>query len=255
MKILREFLTLSMLSYRATSIYKNWGQILLIQCLLPLSQMAFFILVGMARGHQTIGSETIAVNNLVYFGYLNLSIFIVNSVSVERNYGTLKSLVLSPMSLLQIFLSKMIVPYLITSLCQTILIVILSSMNLITWNLALCEDIYIMNVCFSAFSMMLGILLLPFRRSIVIVNVLGLIIMFVSGINFPLKRLPSNLNYVSKVFPLVYARQSSDFVGNNHSVSVTLIGTLAFLTCVYLLMSIILASRVESLSIRRSKLL
>lgn len=247
MMLLKKNLLMAILSFKATSIYTKWIQIILINCILPIVHISFFLLILQKTKNIELKNQDLILNNVIYFGFLNNSVYLVNSINLEKSYGTLPQLVIASTSVYVSFIIKMIVPFIITTMSQFILILAMYMARIIFVNIGgILVIIVVSNICFSIYGICLGIVLLPSTKAHIYVNILSLFLMFSSGINFPLERLPFLLRKLTYCFPLIYARNAILLGSRKIIFSIYDILVLLTFAIIYLIISIVFSNKMEN---------
>ncbi|WP_368741546.1 ABC transporter permease [Enterococcus casseliflavus] len=193
--------------YKSTSPMRNKKDLLFFSLAIPFLQTLFFLLIRrMYSSDFTL--EEIIFNNILYAQYTQIIINSAISVSRDREIMSLREIFLSKMGLIKIsvirtFLNSM-VSFFFTVLLILVFIIMFSLKTTFNQLLFLIITILIAFLFLSLFSVFWGIIGMKYKETIFIVNVFLIIQLLISGINFPLSKLPSLFIIISKVTPLPY---------------------------------------------------
>lgn len=193
--------------YKSTSPMRNKKDLLFFSLAIPFLQTLFFLLIRrMYSSEFTL--EEIILNNILYAQYTQIIINSAISVSRDREIMSLREIFLSKMGIIKIsvirtFLNS-IVSFFFTVLLILIFIIMFSMKITFNQILFLIITILIAFSFLSLFSVFWGIIGMKYKETIFIVNVFLIIQLLISGINFPLSKLPSLLIIISRVTPLPY---------------------------------------------------
>ncbi len=185
---------------------------ILVKVINPIFEVIFFSLVAKhAYGGQDItpyilGNAFVLCSSNAFFGVGTIQI-------IEREYGTLKNIIASPCNKFSSFVSKSL--FHIVDGGITVIIGLITGM--LIFNLRIPVNILpqfiiiLIAAMFSACAMglLMGSIGLITRDINLLLNVASMILMALSGVNFPIDRLPTVLQYISKILPLTNALQAS----------------------------------------------
>lgn len=207
MSNIKSFLNLSYLTYKSTNLYQNKTQFILMKILLPIFQLLFFAIIGyFGRGMEYM--EFVVVGNATYTICLTTIMGVVTSIARDREIGTLPLIFLSPRNKLSILLSKTLVnifdgfissfiAFAITKFFFNIQIELLDAVILVI-------ILFVLSICLSMIGIFFGCLALVYKDTVSIANLTVLIILFVSGVNFPVEELPFPLFVLAQFSPLTF---------------------------------------------------
>ena len=193
--------------YKSTSPMRNKKDLLFFSLAIPFLQTLFFLLIRrMYSSEFTL--EEIILNNILYAQYTQIIINSAISVSRDREIMSLRDILLSKMGFIKIsvirtFLNS-IVSFFFTALLIISFIILFSLKISFGQLLFLIVTILVAFLFLSLFSVFWGIVGMKYKETVFIVNVFLIVQLLISGINFPLSKLPSLFIIISRFTPLPY---------------------------------------------------
>jgi ABC-type polysaccharide/polyol phosphate export permease len=220
--------------YKSTSPMRNKKDLLFFSLAIPFLQTMFFLLIRrMYSSEFTL--EEIILNNIIYAQYTQIIINSAISVSRDREIMSLRDIFLSKMGFIKIsvirtFLNSM-VSFFFTALLILIFFIIFSLKIILNQIIFLIVTILIAFSFLSLFSVFWGVIGMKYKETIFIVNVFLIIQLLISGINFPLGKLPSLFIIISRFMPLPYLIEgiSSREFNEQWFISISSLATLSIL--------------------------
>ncbi len=184
----------------------------LVKILNPILQVLFFSMIA-AHAYQgqditpyIIGNAFVLCSSNAFFGA-------GCTLIAERSYGTLKNIIAAPYNKFGIFVSKAMFHVLDGGL--TVAVGIVAGVVFLGLRIPVeCIPKFILIVAVAMFTacamgLLIGSIGLITRDINLLLNVASMLLMALSGVNFPVDRLPMALQYVSKALPLTHALEAS----------------------------------------------
>ena len=204
---LRIFLSSAVFSFRAQFDWLNPPMWLTMKFVLSLSQMAFFVFVGLfIRGPDAI--PFIAIGNALQSVSWNTVFSVTNITGHDKWDGTLPLVLATPASRLPLFIGRAMVHVLDGLLSVTISFLFAAFLFNVNFGqanvLALAVTVVLTAFTMAGFGLLIGGLSFHFRDPMIFANIFTFILLIFCGVNFPVQDLPVSLQYVSNVFPLTY---------------------------------------------------
>lgn len=173
----------------------------------PFFQVAFFALVAKyARGDE--GMIFAAVGNTVQIMAVNGIMGVSIVIALERAYGTLSNLIITPASRTVIF-TRQIVFQILDSIFGALICLFYSwlffgiNLNSLSW-LTFIVLLALIGGSLSCMGIIVGAIGLISNNVVTIMNVIYLILMLICGVNVPLSEYPHWIRYLSDMIPLTY---------------------------------------------------
>lgn len=235
--------------YRSTNPMRNKKDLLFFSLAIPFLQTLFFLLIRkMYSSEFTL--EEIILNNILYAQYTQIIINSAISISRDREIMSLRDILLSKMGLIKIsvirtFLNSL-VSFFFTTLLILIFFIIFSLKITVNQILFLTVTILIAFSFLSLFSVFWGIIGMKYKETIFIVNVFLIIQLLISGINFPLSKLPSLFNVISRFTPLPYLVEAISVRKFNEQWFIS-ISNLAVLSILFFIVSVMIFRETKKL--------
>lgn len=204
---LRAFLTEIVLSYKALFTWLDPKNYTVMKFLAPLLEMTFFSFLGkFAAGEE--GMRYAAFGNAIMAMGVNTVMGVVTAVGVERRFGTLSSLFLTPANRLRVFIGRAVF-HIIDGLFGVIIgltyATLFFGINFGAANLgALVFIIVFTSIVSVGYGLLLGGYSLFSRDVGMVMNTAFFILLLLCGVNFPVTELPIWLQPLSYVIPLTY---------------------------------------------------
>lgn len=187
---------------------KNW-RYLIFQFVFPL---ILIIIIGFGLGNIVTLGKNLSYIDFLSSGFL---VFMIANGSLgggfnlieERNNGFLKEVIVAPISRSSIILGKIVARVTLSTAQVVVLVLILSTMaNL---SLGMFHITLLSLILMTALFVCIGVILASYFQEAEVYRTLqGLIIfplMFISGIFFPIDKLPGWLSWIAYVNPVSYA--------------------------------------------------
>jgi ABC-2 type transport system permease protein len=210
----------------------------------PIFEILFFAYLGRFAGVESdkfflIGNAFMAIAITGFFG-------MGSSIGGERRSQTLSTLLASPANRLALFLGRA-VPSIVTgflvaatafAICSLILGVHFSASELA----GLAVAALVASFACTSFGLCLGCLGLRGRSVSLFADMVGGTMLLVSGANVPFDRLPGAVQAVGRCLPLTHGIAAGRELGAGASLASVsgLLGTEAFVGCVYLVLGVVM---------------
>jgi len=203
----RIFYSSAVFSFRAQFDWLNPAMWVTMKFVLSLSQMAFFVFVGLfIQGPAAI--PFIAIGNAMQSLSWNTVFSVINITGHDKWDGTLPLLLATPASRLPLFIGRAMIHVLDGLLSVAIsfgFAAFLFGANFGQTNaLALAVAVVLTAFTMTGYGLLIGGFCFHFRNPMVFANIFTFILLIFCGVNFPVQNLPSQLQPVSYAFPLTY---------------------------------------------------
>jgi len=207
MSRLRLFFSCALFSFRAQFHWLNPSMWLTMKLVLSLSQMAFFVFVGLfIKGPEAI--PFIAIGNALQVVSWNTVFSIIQITGDDKWGGTLPLVLATPASRLPLFIGRAMMHVLDGFLSVSIglfFAAFLFGVNFGQANvLALAVSVVLTAFTMAGYGLLIGGLAFYFRDPLIFANIFTFILLIFCGVNFPVQDLPQQLQVVSYAFPLTY---------------------------------------------------
>jgi ABC-2 type transport system permease protein len=207
MNRLRIFLSSAVFSFRAQFDWLNPAMWLTMKLVLSLSQMAFFVFVGLfIQGPTAI--PFIAIGNALQSVSWNTVFSVINITGHDKWDGTLPLLLATPASRLPLFIGRAMIHVLDGLLSVAIAFFFAAFLFGVDFGqanaLALALAVGLTAFTMTGFGLLIGGFCFYFRNPMVFANIFTYILLIFCGVNFPVQNLPSQIQFVSYAFPLTY---------------------------------------------------
>lgn len=207
MNRMRVFMSSAVFSFRAQFDWLNPSMWLTMKFVLSLSQMAFFVFVGLfIKGPDAI--PFIAIGNALQSLSWNTVFSVTNITGHDKWDGTLPLVLATPASRLPLFIGRAMIHVLDGLLSVAIsfsFAVFLFGVDFGHVNaLALIVTVVLTAFAMAGFGLMIGGLSFHFRDPMIFANIFTYILLIFCGINFPVQDLPPLIQPFSYIFPLTY---------------------------------------------------
>jgi ABC-2 type transport system permease protein len=175
--------------------------------IISLSQMAFFVFVGLfIQGPTAI--PFIAIGNALQSVSWNTVFSVINITSHDKWDGTLALVLATPANRLPLFIGRAMIHVLDGMLSVAIAFLFAAFLFGVDFGqtnaLALAIAVVTTAFTMSGFGLLIGGLCFYFRNPMVFANIFTFILLLFCGVNFPVQALPVQLQFVSYAFPLTY---------------------------------------------------
>lgn len=212
MSRLRIFFSSAVFSFKAQFSWLNPSMWLTMKFVLSLSQMAFFVFVGLfIRGPDVI--SFIAIGNALQVVSWNTVFSVVAIAAHDKWDGTLPLVLATPASRLPLFIGRAMIHVLDGMLSVAIsfaFAAFLFGVNFGQANvLTLVVTVLVTAFTMAGYGLMIGGLAFYFREPVIFANIFLFILLVFCGVNFPVQDLPQPLQPISYVFPLTYGVEAT----------------------------------------------
>jgi ABC-2 type transport system permease protein len=207
MNRLRVFMSSAVFSFRAQFDWLNPAMWLTMKLVLSLSQMAFFVFVGLySQGPAAV--PFIAIGNALQSVSWNTIFSVINITGHDKWDGTLQLMLATPASRLPLFVGRAMIHVLDGLLSVTIsffFAAFLFGVNFAQANvLALAIAVVMTSFTMTGFGLLIGGFCFHFRNPMVFANIFTFVLLIFCGVNFAVQDLPAQIQFISYAFPLTY---------------------------------------------------
>jgi len=207
MSRLRIFLSSSIFSFKAQFHWLNPPMWLTMKFVLSVSQMAFFVFVGLfIAGPEAI--PFIAIGNSLQSVSWNTIFSVISITGHDKWDGTLPLVLATPASRLPLFIGRAMIHILDGILSVAIsffFAAFLFGVNFAQTNvLALTLTVFLTAFTMAGFGLLIGGLCFHLRNPMVFANIFTYALLLFCGVNFPVQNLPQIIQPISYIFPLTY---------------------------------------------------
>lgn len=180
--------------------------------IVPLLQMAFFAYVAKNAGGDQAMSYAV-VGNMVQLCAITSVLGMSMAVGMERYFGTLPLLLVTPTNRFALFMGRSAV-YVLDGVTSTLVglfyAAVLFGVDFSQANLLLLVLIFVItSFALSGFGLLIGSLSLYTREVVSVANASYFVLLIICGVNFPVSELPTVLQWVSKALPLTYGIEAT----------------------------------------------
>jgi ABC-2 type transport system permease protein len=202
---------------------------ILVKVINPVFQVLFFSLVARhANGSRDI--TPFIIGNAFVLSMYNAFFGVGTTLINERGYGTLKLLIASPYNKFKLFVTKStfhildgIITVFIGLLTGVILLNVRIPLNSLPYFL-ICLTAAIFTAC--SMGLLIGSIGLVTRDINLLLNLSSMLLMCLSGVNFPPEKLPQLLQWVGQLLPLTNALKASRLIITSGTLTNSLINSL-----------------------------
>lgn len=178
----------------------------------PLLQMAFFAYVAKNAGGDEAMSYAV-VGNMVQLCAFTSVLGMSMAVGMERFFGTLPLLLVTPTSRFALFMGRSGI-YVLDGVTSTLVGLFYAAVVFdVDFSQAdpflLVLIFFITSFALSGFGLLIGSLSLYTREVVAVANAAYFALLIICGVNFPVTELPSVLQSVSKILPLTYGIEAT----------------------------------------------
>jgi ABC-2 type transport system permease protein len=212
------FVSSAVFSFRAQFDWLNPAMWITMKFVLSLSQMAFFVFVGIFAGAPV---AFIAVGNALQSISWNTVFSVINITGHDKWDGTLPLVLATPANRLPLYVGRAMIHVLDGILSAAISFVFAAFLFGVDFSqtnpLALIVAIVMTAFTMAGFGLLIGGFCFFFRNPMVFANIFTFCLLIFCGVNFPVTSLPSVIQPVSYIFPLTYglAAARNAIVGQN----------------------------------------
>jgi ABC-2 type transport system permease protein len=205
MNNLRIFLSSAVFSFRAQFDWLNPTMWFTMKFVLTLSQMAFFVFVGLFA-HADI--RFIAIGNALQSISWNTIFSVINITGRDKWDGTLSLVLATPANRLPLFIGRAMIHVLdgiLSAVISFVFAAFIFGVNFGQTNiLALALTVALTAFTMAGFGLLIGGFCFFFRNPMVFANIFTFALLIFCGVNFPVQSLPVAVQPVSYIFPLTY---------------------------------------------------
>jgi ABC-2 type transport system permease protein len=203
----RVFFSSAIFSFKAQFSWLNPPMWLTMKFVLSISQMAFFVFVGMfIRGTSVI--PYIAVGNAVQAVAWNTVFAVINITGSDKWQGTLPLMLATPASRLPIFIGRSMMHVIDGMLSVAISLFFAAFFFGVDFGhadiIALAVSVLLTSLTMAGYGLLIGGFAFYFRDPMIFANIFTYVLLIFCGVNFPISYLPSFVQPISYLFPLTY---------------------------------------------------
>jgi ABC-2 type transport system permease protein len=210
----RVFFSSAVFSFKAQFSWLNPPMWLTMKLILPFSQMAFFVLVGVfSTGN--VHSEIVtfmAIGNAIQAMSWNSVFAVINITSADKWDGTLQPILATPAQRMPLFVGRSMMHVfdgLLSVLFALIFAAFIFGVDFGRTNLlSLAAVLLLTSLTVTGFGLLIGGFSFYFRDPMVFANIFTFIQLIFCGINFRVESLPQQIQFISYLFPLTYGVQA-----------------------------------------------
>ena len=205
MNNLKIFLSSAVFSFRAQFDWLNPTMWLTMKFVLSLSQMAFFVFVGLFAGAPI---AFIAIGNALQSVSWNTVFSVINITGHDKWDGTLPLVLATPVNRLPLFTGRAMIHVLdglLSAAISFFFAAMIFGVDLGQTNApALIVAVLLTSFTMAGFGLLIGGFCFFFRNPMVFANIFTFALLIFCGVNFPVANLPAAIQPVSYIFPLTY---------------------------------------------------
>ncbi len=199
------FISSAVFSFRAQFDWLNPAMWITMKFVLSLSQMAFFVFVGIFAGAPI---AFIAVGNALQSISWNTVFSVINITGHDKWDGTLPLVLATPANRLPLYVGRAMIHVLDGILSAAISFVFAAFLFGVDFSqtnpLALIVVVVLTAFTMAGFGLLIGGFCFFFRNPMVFANIFTFCLLIFCGVNFPVTSLPTAIQPVSYIFPLTY---------------------------------------------------
>jgi ABC-2 type transport system permease protein len=204
---LRIFLSSAVFSYRAQFGWLNPSMWLTMKFVLSLSQMAFFVFVGLFSSGPSV-IPFIAIGNALQTVSWNTVFSVVNITSQDKWDGTLPLVLATPANRLPLYIGRAMMHVfdgMLSVIISLFFAVFVFGVDFRNTNApVLAIVVFFTAFAMAGFGLLIGGLSFYYRDPMIFANIFLFSLLIFCGVNFPVQDLPSAVQPISYVFPLTY---------------------------------------------------
>jgi ABC-2 type transport system permease protein len=205
MNNIKIFISSAIFSFRAQFDWLNPTMWLTMKFVLSLSQMAFFVFVGLFAGAPI---AFIAIGNALQSISWNTVFSVINITGHDKWDGTLPLVLATPVNRLPLFIGRAMIHVLDGLLSAAISFFFAAMIFGVDFGqtnaLALIVTVLLTAFTMAGFGLLIGGFCFFFRNPMVFANIFTFALLIFCGVNFPITNLPLIIQPVSYIFPLTY---------------------------------------------------
>ena len=199
------FISSAVFSFRAQFDWLNPAMWITMKFVLSLSQMAFFVFVGI---YADAPIQFIAVGNALQSISWNTVFSVINITGHDKWDGTLPLVLATPANRLPMYVGRAMIHVLdgiLSAAISFVFAVFLFGVDFSQANpIALIVAIVLTAFTMAGFGLLIGGFCFFFRNPLVFANIFTFCLLLFCGVNFPVSSLPLVIQPVSYIFPLTY---------------------------------------------------
>lgn len=209
MNNLKVFFSSAVFSFRAQFDWLNPSMWLTMKIVLSLSQMAFFVFVGLfIPGSTPSLISFIAIGNALQSISWNTVFSVINITGHDKWDGTLPLVLATPAHRLPLYIGRAMIHVLDGLLSAAISFFFAAFIFGVDFShtdaLAMVVAVVLTAFTMAGFGLLIGGFSFFFRNPMVFANIFTFILLIFCGVNFPVASLPTVIQPVSYIFPLTY---------------------------------------------------
>ncbi len=256
---MKRFVVQAWLSFKGQRAAFSFEEFITLDTLYPLVTMIFYCLLAAYSFNTTNLTKWVVGNSFLLC--TNTCIFSLGqSFTSERYFGRLRSIIVSPMSKMEIVLHKGMFPC-ITCIGTVFVGFFLGSLIFgvpltnVNWGLFILIMIVAM-VSATGFGLFISVFGLITDQMHFILNVVSYLLILFCGANFPVSQLPMAGQFMSKILPLTRSIQAANllFEGGGRAEFTRLLMGEILVGCVYFAMAFLIIKYVEKVAIKKASL-
>jgi len=213
MSRLRVFVSSAVFSFKAQFDWLNPSMYLTMKFVLTLSQMAFFVFVGMFSGGGAKVVAFVAVGNALQALSWNTVFSVIKITGQDKWDGTLPLVLATPASRLPLFVGRAMIHVLDGILSVAIsffFAAFIFGVDFTNTNIpALAVTVLLTATTMAGFGLLIGGFSFHFRNPLVFANIFTFVLLIFCGVNFPVAALPTLAQPISYAFPLTYGTDAA----------------------------------------------
>jgi ABC-2 type transport system permease protein len=199
------FLSSAVFSFRAQFDWLNPAMWLTMKFVLSLSQMAFFVFVGIFAQADV---RFIAIGNALQNVSWNTVFSVINITGHDKWDGTLTLVLATPASRLPLFIGRAMIHVfdgILSAAISFFFAAFIFGVNFARTNVAaLIVAVILTAFTMAGFGLLIGGFCFFFRNPMVFANIFTFALLIFCGVNFPVQNLPTAIQPFSYIFPLTY---------------------------------------------------
>jgi ABC-2 type transport system permease protein len=199
------FLSSAVFSFRAQFDWLNPAMWLTMKFVLSLSQMAFFVFVGIFAQADV---RFIAIGNALQSVSWNTVFSVINITGHDKWDGTLTLVLATPASRLPLFIGRAMIHVfdgILSAAISFFFAAFIFGVNFARTNVAaLIVAVILTAFTMAGFGLLIGGFCFFFRNPMVFANIFTFALLIFCGVNFPVQNLPTAIQPFSYIFPLTY---------------------------------------------------
>lgn len=254
MKEVKRFLRFSLFSFKGLFGWLEPKIYLMVKVINPVFTLIFFCLLT-RYAYKSNDVTPYLVGNAMILVYMSAIFGVGNVLALERYFGTLKVIMIAPTNKFFIFAGRgffHIVDGLITVIISLGVGSLLFGFHSNGSFLQILLILVISTYSVAGLGMMLASLGLKYRDMNLVMNISSMMILVLTGANFPIEKLPVWLQGISNVLPLTRGIRAAQMtlVGANFTEVGTLLLSEFILGTIFLLLGYVLFSLMDHLAVK-----